>query len=136
MIRRPPRSTLCPYTTLFRSALATLTRVHAQILIFVAPVVALLCCRSWRQEVRGTLVAALVAGAVIVPWMARNWAVHGEFTVAGRAGQSLTYRTLVHNPGAFVFYDRENPPVDEDDNLERARRYMQRQADLKVRDPS
>src|SRR3712207_7817642 len=72
MIRRPPRSTLCPYTTLFRSALATLTRVHAQILIFAAPVVALLCCRSWRQEVRGTLVAALVAGAVIVPWMARD----------------------------------------------------------------
>src|SRR3712207_8381377 len=68
MIRRPPRSTLFPYTTLFRSvwwyggavlavALATLTRVHAQILILAAPVVAMLCWRRWRQEVRGTLVA-------------------------------------------------------------------------------
>ena len=117
-------------------ALATLTRVHAQILLLVAPVVALLCCRGWRQEVRGTLVAVVVASAVLVPWMARNQAVHGEFTVAGRAGQSLIYRTLVHNPGAFVFYDREDPPQDEDNNLEQARKYIQRQADEKVRNPS
>ena len=117
-------------------ALATLTRVHAQILLFVAPVVVLLCCRRWRQEVRGTLLATAVAGAVLIPWMARNQAVHGEFTVAGRAGQSLIYRTLVHNPGAFVFYDRENPPPDQDDNLEQARKYIQRQADEKVRNPS
>ncbi len=79
-------------------ALATLTRVHAQVLILVAPVVTLVCCRGWRQELRGTLVATFVAGAVLLPWMARNQAVHGEFTVAGRAGQSLVYRTLVHNP--------------------------------------
>lgn len=117
-------------------ALATLTRVHAQILIVAAPVLALLCCRGWRREVRGTLLAALVAGVVLVPWMARNQAVHGEFTVAGRAGQSLIYRTLVHNPGAFVFYDRDNPPSDEDDNLERARKYIQRQADEKIRNPA
>src|SRR5256885_7505041 len=31
MIRRPPRSTLFPYTTLFRSLLALLAAVHAQL---------------------------------------------------------------------------------------------------------
>src|SRR5574337_1304518 len=34
MIRRPPRSTLFPYTTLFRSALPSLTRRHALFLDF------------------------------------------------------------------------------------------------------
>ncbi|MDP8923433.1 MAG: hypothetical protein M3O34_11220 [Chloroflexota bacterium] len=102
----------------------------------VAPVVALLRCRSWWQEVRGAILAAAVSGTVLVPWMARNQAVHGEFTVAGGAGQSLIYRTLVHNHGAFVFYDRENPPQDEDAKLERARKYMQRQTDENIRNPS
>src|SRR2546430_10160412 len=34
MIRRPPRSTLFPYTTLFRSALLDRPKVHGRVLCF------------------------------------------------------------------------------------------------------
>src|SRR3712207_7490493 len=42
MIRRPPRSTLFPYTTLFRSALAQRLLGHAALLNFAQEIVALL----------------------------------------------------------------------------------------------
>src|SRR2546430_13110258 len=48
MIRRPPRSTLFPYTTLFRSDRATLQRRHAQIVKSVRRYV-----RTTRQNTGG-----------------------------------------------------------------------------------
>src|SRR3712207_7051288 len=42
MIRRPPRSTLFPYTTLFRSATPTRTMRAARLALLVLPLLALL----------------------------------------------------------------------------------------------
>lgn len=116
--------------------LATLTRVHAQVLVLAIPCIVLLSYRRWCRPVRGTALAVLAAAVVIVPWTIRNGVVHGDFTVAARSGQSLIYLTLVHHPGRFVFYDRDNPPQDDDPKLERARKYIQQRADEKIRNPS
>ena len=116
--------------------LATLTRVHAQVLLLLAPVAVALWYRRWCPAVRGTALACLAAAVVLVPWAIRNQVVHGAFTVAGRSGQSLIYRTAIHHPDQFVFYDRANPPEDADPNLERARKYIQAQADAKARNPT
>ncbi len=115
--------------------LAALTRVHAQILL-LAPLLAALLCRRWCPIVRGTLVAGLAAAVMLVPWMTRNYVVHGDLTVAARSGQSLIYLTLVHHPGQFVFYDRANPPEDADPKLEQARKFIQERADEKAENPS
>src|SRR5437660_9248164 len=53
MIRRPPRSTLFPYTTLFRSKLdpdGTASRTQAKIGRMSVDKVELLSGRSWRSE--------------------------------------------------------------------------------------
>src|SRR2546425_8482347 len=39
MIRRPPRSTLFPYTTLFRSPSATMGAWHSGVTVAIAPVI-------------------------------------------------------------------------------------------------
>src|SRR3712207_8373495 len=65
MIRRPPRSTLFPYTTLFRSELERL-RVHDHQLLFDA------------ERVRGARESVLHAR--IVDWFAAN--DEGEISVA------------------------------------------------------
>ena len=116
--------------------LATLTRVHAQVLLLLAPVAMALVYRRWCPPVRGTLVACVAAACVLVPWMARNQVVHGDFTVAARSGQSLIYQTLVHHPGKFVFYDPANPPQDSDPKMERARKFIQQRNEEKTRNPS
>src|SRR2546430_3476122 len=52
MIRRPPRSTLFPYTTLFRSALVFISKISAErwYVSFVAPVWPLRVPRRIRSE--------------------------------------------------------------------------------------
>src|SRR5437870_9038369 len=50
MIRRPPRSTLFPYTTLFRSALPSITTCAESTFI---PLVMLHACRSWTSTAPG-----------------------------------------------------------------------------------
>lgn len=116
--------------------LATLTRPHAQMLLLLVPPVLLLCDRRWRPVLRAT---ALVGGAallVIVPWMARNAAVHGAFTVAGALGQNLIANTAVFHNGAFVFYDEHNPPEDPNPKRRQARKIIQDRTDDKAEDPS
>src|SRR3712207_4533537 len=49
MIRRPPRSTLFPYTTLFRSALYTLHRCFSTILLLIAPVIPFIVEELWTK---------------------------------------------------------------------------------------
>src|SRR3989441_6213668 len=70
MIRRPPRSTLFPYTTLFRS------------LISLIPIAAMIAVDPRRRPVRATVAYALVLFAVM----------------AARLGSLPAYRPLV--PGA------------------------------------
>ena len=116
--------------------LATLTRPHAQLLLIAAPVLVALWCRRRSPAVRSTAVAFLAAAVLVVPWMARNYAVHGLFTVAGSSGQPLIDLTANHHAGKFVFYDSDNPPEGLDSRGERARRFIQRRVEDKVRNPS
>lgn len=64
---------------------------------------------------------ALGAGVLLVwlPWMARNWVVHGSFSAEGNAGQTLVGRAMRHDRG-FTF---ENP-ADPDPARQRAREIM------------
>src|SRR2546430_12378184 len=77
MIRRPPRSTLFPYTTLFRSALAVGTKFTAfyGVLVLIALIV-LALPRTWR----GLRLAAVAVGAVVgLYWYAVNIVETGRF---------------------------------------------------------
>src|SRR2546427_10628804 len=57
MIRRPPRSTLFPYTTLFRSARQEALQVQAHLVRRLVPVLGVLCQRLQHDgvELRGDL---------------------------------------------------------------------------------
>jgi 4-amino-4-deoxy-L-arabinose transferase-like glycosyltransferase len=116
--------------------LAALTRPHAQALLLLAPIAVVLCCRRWCPTVRLTAVAVLAAGALLVPWMARNQIVHGSFTVAGSSGQPLIDFTANHHAGQFRFYDPDDGTDASDPRLEDIRRFIQRQVDLKARNPA
>src|SRR2546422_7201539 len=72
MIRRPPRSTLFPYTTLFRSLLSTDSRA----LVDARAVGRLqvredLIARRWLWAIQGLVTLAVVA--FVVRSLARNW---------------------------------------------------------------
>src|SRR2546430_3805473 len=56
MIRRPPRSTLFPYTTLFRSIAIPPTQVHFH--IQNATKTCLLSCRGWKARKRKIIVTS------------------------------------------------------------------------------
>src|SRR2546422_2328559 len=71
MIRRPPRSTLFPYTTLFRSAASC---------IHVPTFEATSAIHSARNSGRRNGLQA--AGAVIVPNLSRPWLTRSENSVA------------------------------------------------------
>lgn len=116
--------------------LATLTRPHGQLLILLGPPVFLLCYRRWRPALRATALVTAAAALVMVPWMARNWVVHGAFTVAGALGQNLIAHTAVFHNGQFVFYDQDNPPADRGSKRAQARKIIQDRADDKAEDPS
>src|SRR3712207_8933476 len=65
MIRRPPRSTLCPYTTLFRSTLLT-----------AAAIVAILVQMFVDPDTRSQLLLSLLAWAlVLVAYAVRRRAI-------------------------------------------------------------
>ncbi|MBA2449361.1 MAG: glycosyltransferase family 39 protein, partial [Chloroflexi bacterium] len=94
--------------------LATLTRPHALVLLLLVPLVALHYRRRGRPTLRAAVVAGAAAGLLLVPWMARNLAVHGAFTLVGAAGQNLIFKTANLHHGEFLFYDTDSPPPDED----------------------
>jgi hypothetical protein len=83
--------------------------------------------RSWMRgdgRVRSSRLVravALLAGLLLVwvPWMARNWLVHGSFSAEGDAGQTLVGRAMRWDRG-FAF---ENPN-DPDPVRQRAREIM------------
>src|SRR2546422_1832718 len=59
MIRRPPRSTLFPYTTLFRSTCATrASGSRASVAVASNPKLSALAWRLWRSSSSGAPVAA------------------------------------------------------------------------------
>src|SRR2546429_6757000 len=116
MIRRPPRSTLFPYTTLFRSALARidpglaaplaeLTPVAGAVLAEVPPAERL-AALALVEEVAAAHSEAAVAALRVLPrlyeeaspaairrWFAAGAAVAAENAAAGRAYFALESRT-------------------------------------------
>src|SRR3712207_8798701 len=72
MIRRPPRSTLFPYTTLFRSALS----LPCMAVVVMYSLVAMLERRIWGLVgVNGLGAAALIMGIIGVPDGAGLWSI-------------------------------------------------------------
>jgi hypothetical protein len=71
-----------------------------------------------------------------VPWMARNVAVHGAFTLVGAAGQNLIFKTANLHHGEFLFYDVDSLPGDGDPKRTQAAKLIQRKADEKAAKPN
>lgn len=104
--------------------LATLTRPGA--LALVIPLAVALAWLAPGARGRRLLVAGLVllgCLGTVTPWMARNAAVHGTFTVAGGLGEALIYRTR-HADRSFVYRETETRG---NDRLAQARRWVYRQ---------
>ena len=79
--------------------LGILCKPVAQILVPVIPFVALTCLGSVRRVVRPAILFGVGLALVLVPWVARNWVVHGSATTAGALGQTLVARTAKHDRG-------------------------------------
>src|SRR3712207_4892762 len=73
MIRRPPRSTLFPYTTLFRSPSSAITLILAITVLSIAPSV-LLLCTSFTKII---VVLALTRNALGLPSSPPNQVLTG-----------------------------------------------------------
>jgi hypothetical protein len=92
--------------------LAALTRPVGQAAIPVAlglPVV--LALPRWRDGARRAALVGLGLLIVLLPWMLRNWAIHGAFGAEGALGQALIGRTVRHDRG-FVYDDPGRPEPD------------------------
>src|SRR5882762_9528718 len=108
MLRRPPRSTLFPYTTLFRSAVCSVPRAHAN-------------AYATNVRIRGTVESSATTATVYVPCnivqidYLLNEAASAGVTVEILSGQNVV-RTLhfaAGNPGALrgtntVIWDVKN----------------------------
>jgi hypothetical protein len=100
-------------------AAASLTRPVAQALVVLVPLAMLLGLRRpWpglrgvlRPIVRGSVIAGVGFGLVMVPWMLRNYSEHGTASAAGGLGRSLVARTIKYDDG---FFDDARPAPDGD----------------------
>ena len=99
--------------------LAALVRPVGLLLAVTLAVALLVCERSLRRAVLRGLPAAAGLALVLLPWMGRNWLVHGSFSPDGNAGQTLVGRAMRHDAG-FAFLD----PDDSDPGRRRAREIM------------
>src|SRR2546422_11738713 len=77
MIRRPPRSTLFPYTTLFRSARQELIGIGALAvgLFLGLTLLRLSITGSWGDQIGSRLWRALGVGSVLLPVLGIGWAL-------------------------------------------------------------
>ena len=90
---------------------AALTRPVAQALVVLVPLAFLLYTRRPWPILRGTLLAGIGFGLVMVPWMVRNYAEHGTPSAAGGLGRSLIARTIKYDEG---YFDTAHPVVEGD----------------------
>ncbi len=98
---------------------AALTRPVALVLAVALAAALLVRERSLRRAGQLGLSALAGLALVMLPWMARNWAVHGSFSAEGNAGQTLVGRAMRHDRG-FAF----DNPDDPDPTRSRAREIM------------
>src|SRR3712207_7218134 len=89
MIRRPPRSTLFPYTTLFRSIAGLTTFMTMAYIIFVNP--AILGTEGTGLPISGVFFATCVAAAAVSIAMGRS----EEHTSELQSRQYLVCRLLL-----------------------------------------
>src|SRR3989442_13845029 len=82
MIRRPPRSTLFPYTTLFRSA-GTVTSASATLTVNPAPVAPAITSQPVNQTVTAGQTATFTVAASGTAPLAYQWQKNG----ANRSGE-------------------------------------------------
>ena len=107
--------------------LATLVKPAGQALLpaallFAALLFAALRPGSVRQRLLTAAALAAAFGLVVIPWMARNWSVHGRFAVGGALGESLLASTVDYSRGTFRFDGPDLPP--EPDPTRRAARQI------------
>ena len=105
--------------------LAILCKPVAQALLPVLPLVVLASHRPWRRALLPCVLVLAGTAAVLLPWMARNWAVHGSLTTAGALGQTLVARTAKHDTG-FRWYETAAADRYGDPREAEARRLVQR----------
>src|SRR3712207_8642898 len=91
MIRRPPRSTLFPYTTLFRSAVGLLL-AGGSIVFLIGSLSAVRLARRYGRR-RTVAVSALLMGALLVPLL--NLTRSEEHTSELQSRQYLVCRLLL-----------------------------------------
>ena len=106
--------------------LAALTRPIAQLILLILAIGLLFLLPRWRPTVCGVVALVALFGIVVLPWMARNQAVHGTFAIAGGSGEGLAVRTIRYEQ-RFDF--RAPPGGDPDQTLARARRIYRDEAE-------
>lgn len=74
--------------------LAALTRPVAQLLVPLLVLIFVGRWPRWRPALGGAIVLLACYGLAVLPWMARNAAVQGSFTLAGGLGEGLAVRTI------------------------------------------
>ena len=115
--------------------LAILSRSAGQVLLLAVPPALLVVERTWRPALKKTALVLAACALVTVPWMVRNWWVHGAFTTAGAAGQNLiTYTAIIHRPD-FSFEDPLVTALDADPRKATARKIVQKAMEDKLAKP-
>jgi hypothetical protein len=105
--------------------LASLARPVGQAVLLVLPIPLLLGLRPWRAALGGLALAAGF-GALMLPWMLRNYLENGSFESAGALGQTLVGRITRHDEG-FVLPSPESASPYADPVLTEARALVLRQ---------
>src|SRR3712207_9193220 len=94
MIRRPPRSTLFPYTTLFRSVLLGITKASLQTRSFISA--------ASFQETTRVLTEAAVQGKVDTLDGLKENVIVGRLIPAGTRAGMNPLRIAASSPGAAL----------------------------------
>ena len=76
-----------------------LIRPIGQLFLIFVPLTALLAARDLRRALSVTVLAGVGFAVVLLPWMARNYAVGGSFTSSTALGKTLFGRITRHDDG-------------------------------------
>jgi 4-amino-4-deoxy-L-arabinose transferase-like glycosyltransferase len=112
--------------------LASLARPVGQAVLLVLPIPLLLGLRSWRRAALGGLALTAGFGALLLPWMVRNYVENGSFESAGALGQTLIGRITRHDEG-FLLPAPDSPSPYADPVLTEARALVLRQMGREAR---
>src|SRR3712207_9307388 len=97
MIRRPPRSTLFPYTTLFRSAKRDRDAVTAEVVVKAVPPPG-----SRFKGYQDILVCELTLTPEVVRYRRERWLAPARAKGAARAGEGRVGKESRSRGGAYI----------------------------------